>query len=205
MDLGLLLGTGWASGVNLYAVVALLGLTDRMGWFEAPEILTNPVVIGLAVAMYAVEFVADKVPFLDNAWDVAHTFIRPVGAALVGAALAGQEIDASLLSELTAGAGSGALAFASHATKATARLAINTSPEPFTNIAASIAEDSLVAAVVLLAINNPLLAGIAVVLLLILGAVAMVALWKVAITVRQKVRARRGGTSMRRVSGRPID
>ncbi len=205
MDLGLLLGTGWASGVNLYAVVSILGLAGRMDWFDAPEALTNPIVIGVALAMYGVEFFADKIPFVDNAWDVAHTVIRPLGAALLGAALAGNELDATIWNELGAGAGSGALALASHATKATARLAINTSPEPVTNIVASVAEDSLVVGIVLLAINNPLLAGIAVVVLLILGAIALVGLWRAAMAVRRRVADRRAGGAISRVSGRPLD
>ncbi len=206
MALGLLLGQGWASGVNLYAVVVLLGLTGRAGWYEAPAILESPMVIGGALALYAIEFVADKIPYVDNLWDVAHTAIRPIGAALVGAALAGIEADVSTLTQALAGTGTGALALASHAAKASARLAINTSPEPASNIVASLAEDSLVAGVVLLAVTHPALAIVAVILLLIAGAAVVVASWKAARAVRSRIAERRRGREpvISRISGRPL-
>ncbi len=206
MDLGLLLGTGWASGINLYAVTVLLGLTGRAGWFEAPEVLQHPAVIAVAGVLYLVEFVADKVPYLDNAWDVAHTAIRPLGAAFLGMALAGTDLEAGLAAELGAGAGTGLLALASHATKATARLALNSSPEPVTNVVASVAEDSLVAGVVLLAVTNPLLAGLAAVVLLVSGVAVMVAVWRAAARVRARLRRRRDGDvpAVSRVSGRTL-
>lgn len=191
MDLGLLAGTGWASGVNLYAVVALLGGAGRLGWFEAPDVLVHPATIAVATVLYALEFVVDKVPWVDSAWDAAHTAIRPLGAALLGAALAGQDLEATLLSQFGAGAGSGLLAFAAHLTKATSRLAINTSPEPASNVVASVAEDSLVAGMVALAITNPGLALAAVVVLVVAGAVVVALLWRIALRARRRRAERR--------------
>ena len=133
---GTILGTGWAAGVNLYGTVLLLGLLGRFDVATTPEVLQSPWVLGVAAAMYALEFVADKVPFVDTIWDTLHTVIRPVGAALLGGELAGDD-----LSHLLAGGLSGGVALGAHATKAGARIAINTSPEPVTNIGVSLLED----------------------------------------------------------------
>lgn len=197
MELGLLMGTGWAAGVNLYAVVALLGLAGRLDWLDVPGALGHPAVLALAVGMYAVEFVADKVPYLDNLWDVAHTVVRPVGAALLAVAFVGLERDASALLQGSAAVGSGALALASHAVKATARLALNSSPEPVTNIGTSLVEDSLVATVVFLAITNPALAVAAVVLLLVAGTAVLVLTVRAARAALKSLRERRARGSLR--------
>ena len=165
---GLLAGTAWASGVNLYAVVTLLGVFGRLGIADdLPTFLTRTDVLVVAGALFLVEFVVDKIPYLDDLWDVVHTVIRPLGAAALGVLLAGDSID-----QVVAAVGSGGLAFASHAVKATTRLAVNTSPEPATTGAVSLAEDGLVAGVVALAVTNPVLALAAVAVLLALGGVA---------------------------------
>lgn len=167
---GLIVGSGWASGINLYGVVLLLNLAGRLGLGDIPDVLQRTDLLIVAAVMYALEFVADKVPYLDNIWDVVHTAIRPLGAALLGLVLVG---DVGGLAQAAAGLGSAGLAFTSHATKSTTRLAVNTSPEPISNTVVSLAEDGLVAFVVYLAVQFPILAIIAVAVLLILGVLLM--------------------------------
>ncbi|WP_341911701.1 DUF4126 domain-containing protein [Polaromonas sp. YR568] len=157
---------GWASGVRLYLVVLLTGLAGFMGWIALPpdlHLLAHPVVLGASGFMVFVEFFADKIPGLDSLWDVVHTLIRiPAGAALAAGVFGA---DSGLMALIAALAG-GTLAATSHATKATTRAAINTSPEPFSNVGASLVEDSLVPAGLWLAIAHPLV--FVVVLLLVL-------------------------------------
>ena len=135
------MGSSWVSGINLYAGVATLGLLGRFAHLNLPgdlNVVTNWWVIGVAGGMYVVEFFADKVPFLDSAWDALHTFIRiPAGAALAAATFGDFDKAVQVVAFLIGGG----VALSSHGTKATARVAINTSPEPFSNIAASVAED----------------------------------------------------------------
>lgn len=153
--LALTLGAGWASGINLYAAVLMLGLLGTTGNLDLPpglEILTDPLVLFAAGVMYMVEFVTDKIPGVDTAWDGLHTFVRiPAGAMLAAGAIGdigpGADLAAALLG--------GGLAAASHAAKSGTRVLINTSPEPFTNWAASVTEDVGVVAGLLIAINHP--------------------------------------------------
>jgi Domain of unknown function (DUF4126) len=168
--LPLVLSNGWAAGVNAYAVVLILGLAGRLDLADAPEPLMRTDVLVAAGALYAVEFVTDKIPYVDNVWDAVHTAIRPTIAAALGALLAG---DADTLTQALAAAGSGATALASHGVKAGLRVAINTSPEPVTNITASLVEDFLVAAVVVLALTYPWVA-LAVVSALLVGGLVLV-------------------------------
>ncbi|MHB1198275.1 MAG: DUF4126 domain-containing protein [Polaromonas sp.] len=146
---------GWASGVRLYLVVLLTGLAGFMGWVELPQglyLLANPVVLGVSGFMVLVEFFADKVPGLDSLWDVVHTVIRiPAGAALAAGVFGA---DSGLMALLAALLG-GTLAATSHAAKATTRAAINTSPEPFSNVGASLLEDGMVPLGLWLAIAHP--------------------------------------------------
>ena len=148
---------GWASGVRLYLVVLLTGLAGYMGWVTLPQglhLLAHPVVLGASGFMVFVEFFADKIPGLDSLWDVVHTVIRiPAGAALAAGVFGA---DSSLMGLVAAVLG-GTLAATSHAAKATTRAAINTSPEPFTNIGTSLVEDSVVPAGLWLAIAHPLI------------------------------------------------
>lgn len=147
---------GWASGVRLYLVVLLTGLAGFMGWIQLPQglhLLAHPVVLGASGFMVFVEFFADKIPGLDSLWDVVHTVIRiPAGAALAAGVFGA---DSGVVALLAALAG-GSLAATSHAAKATTRAAINTSPEPFSNVGASLVEDSIVPAGLWLAIAHPL-------------------------------------------------
>ncbi|MBW2368362.1 MAG: DUF4126 domain-containing protein, partial [Deltaproteobacteria bacterium] len=153
--LSLTLGASWASGINLYAALAVLGFAGASGMAQLPpglEILTNPMVIGAACTMYVVEFFADKIPGVDTTWDSLHTFIRiPAGAMLAAGAVGdvgpGLEIAAAILG--------GGLATASHVTKAGGRVVINASPEPFTNWTASIVEDVVVIGGMWAALQHP--------------------------------------------------
>jgi hypothetical protein len=194
---GLLAGTGWAAGVNVYAVVALLGILGRTGVDQVPDVLTRTDVLVLASALYLVEFVVDKVPWLDSIWDVVHTVIRPAGAAVLGGLLAGEFTD---VSEAAAAVGAGSVAFASHSVKASARAAINTSPEPVSNGVVSLAEDGLVAGVVLLAVANPVAALVVVAVLLVGGAITIVLLVR---TLRRAWRRWRQRRADRAAGGTP--
>lgn len=192
MDLAAtLFSTGWASGVNAYATVALLSLLGRAGVGEVPDgIESTPVLVG-ASAMFAVEFVTDKIPWLDSVWDSIHTFIRPAIAVLLGFQFGGESGISGIEEALGAG-GSGATALASHAVKAGVRLGINTSPEPASNIVASLTEDGLVAVVVLFSINNPEVAAAIAAVLLIAGIALIVFLWKRIRAALAKRREKRG-------------
>ncbi len=154
--LSLAMGTAWTSGINLYATVAALGIASRLEMIQLPpglEVLSHPGVIAIACIMYVIEFVADKVPYVDTGWDVLHTFIRvPAGAILAARSLG----DVNPALELMAVLGGGTLALVAHGTKATTRLAINASPEPFSNWAASVAEDVTVLGGVWLMFNHPI-------------------------------------------------
>lgn len=153
--LAIAMGAGWVSGINLYAAVATLGLLGRFANLKLPgelDILTSWWIIGLAVALYLVEFVADKVPYVDNVWDAVHTFIRvPAGAVLAATAFGdfdrGVQVAAFLLG--------GGLALSAHGTKASARAAINLSPEPASNVVVSLTEDVIAIGSVLLSVFAP--------------------------------------------------
>ncbi|MFA5907138.1 MAG: DUF4126 domain-containing protein [Vicinamibacterales bacterium] len=156
--LGRTLGFSLAAGVNLYATVAVLGLAARYGWVQLPEqfqVFNHPWVIGIAGVLYVIEFVADKIPWVDSIWDSVHTVIRPVGGALIAVAALGEAspVMVGMIALLGGSAAAG-----SHMTKAGARVAINTSPEPFTNWIASLAEDAFVIGLSLLTLKFPLLA-----------------------------------------------
>jgi hypothetical protein len=170
--LPMVFSSGWASGVNAYLVVLVLGLADRLGHVSSiPDPLARTDVLVAAAALYAVEFVADKIPYVDSTWDAVSTVIRPAIGTAIALLLAG---DASTLQQAAYGALGGGTALASHAVKAGGRLAINASPEPVTNVLASLGEDVTVLAVVLLAIQHPWLAlGVAAILLLVGGYVVL--------------------------------
>ena len=152
----LTMGAAWASGINLYATVLLVGLLGMFGLVPLPDglsPLTSPIVLGVAGVAYVIEFFADKTPGLDSIWDGIHTFIRiPAGAAMAAGATAGLGEDFMVALALLGGA---AVAAGSHATKAGSRAVINTSPEPVTNWAASFFEDVLVVVGLLLALFKP--------------------------------------------------
>ena len=160
---------GWASGIRLYLVVLLTGLAGFMGWVQLPQglsLLANPVVLSASGFMVFIEFFADKIPGLDSLWDIVHSVIRiPAGAALA-AAVFGADSGVMALSGALMGGG---LAATSFAAKATSRAAINTSPEPFSNVGASLVEDGLVAAGLWLAITHPFVFMVALVVVLVIS------------------------------------
>ena len=155
--IALTMGVAWASGINLYAAIVMLGYLGSTGNIDLPpelQILTNPVIILAAGVMYCIEFFADKVPGVDTGWDLIQTFIRiPAGAALAAGAMG----DVGTGAQLAAAVTGGTLATGSHLVKAGGRILINTSPEPFTNWFASIGEDVAVIAGLWTALHHPLL------------------------------------------------
>ncbi len=169
---------GWASGIRLYLVVMLTGLVGFMGWVQLPQglhLLVNPVVLGVSGFMVFIEFFADKIPGLDSLWDVVHGVIRvPAGAALAAGVFGADNGVMGLVAALMGGT----LAATSFAAKATSRAAINTSPEPFSNIGASLLEDGLVPLGLWLAIAHPL------VFIVLLALVLALSIWLIRICWR---------------------
>lgn len=169
--LGRTMGFSFAAGINLYATVAMLGLAERFGWVDLPEqfrVFDNDVVIGVAIVLYVIEFVADKIPWVDSVWDAVHTVIRPIGGAVIAVVTLG---DASPTVKGLVALLGGTLATGTHLTKAGTRAAANASPEPFSNWALSLAEDAFVIGLSALALKYPVAAAIVV----ILGVVTMLA------------------------------
>jgi Domain of unknown function (DUF4126) len=175
--LALTMGLAWASGINLYATLLTLGLLANTGNIQLPpdlQIVANPLVIGAAGFMYCVEFFADKVPGVDTAWDTIHTFVRiPAGAMLAAGAVG--TLDPSV--ELAAAVLGGTMAAGSHVTKAGTRVLINTSPEPFTNWAASLTEDVMVITGVWACIQHPALFLVALAIFIVLMILLLPKIW----------------------------
>lgn len=176
--IALTMGVAWASGINLYAALFMLGWMGSSGEMALPEdmqVLTNPMVMGAAGFMYCVEFFADKTPGVDTGWDAIHAFIRiPAGAMLAASAVgdvgAGAELAAAILG--------GTLATGSYATKAGSRVLINTSPEPFSNWVASVAEDVIVIGGLWTALNHPWLFVVLIILFIALMIWLLPKLWR---------------------------
>lgn len=193
--LPLVFTSGWASGINAYAVVLLLGVFGATGLTdEVPESLQRTDVLIAAGVLFLCEAVADKIPYVDSVWDSVHTVIRPVSGAVVGALLAGQS---GSLPDLAAGAVGGSTALMSHFVKAGTRMAINTSPEPFSNIAVSTAEDLGVAGIITFAMFNPEVAAIIAAVLLVAGLVILVFLAR---SIRRFLRRRAQRREERRLA-----
>jgi hypothetical protein len=173
--LGFALGTSFASGLNLYLTVAAAGLFQRFGVVQLPDslqVLANPIVLGVAITMFVIEFIADKIPYVDTAWDAVHTFIRPPAAAIIAYSAFAHvpeewKVGASLLA--------GGVALTSHGAKATSRAAANTTPEPFSNWTLSVLEDGLAVFLTWMAATHPVITAAIVVILVIL---AMMVIWK---------------------------
>jgi len=179
---------GFASGIRLYAVLLVVGLVGYAGWVQLPSglaILQHPWVIGASAAMFLVEFVADKVPGVDSVWDTIQTFIRiPAGAALAAGVFG--TMDSAAWTTVAAILG-GTLAATSHFTKAGTRAAANTSPEPFSNVGLSVAEDITTAGLLWLVLTYPLVALAVVVVLVVLAAWLLPKLIRFAVRVLKKV------------------
>jgi Domain of unknown function (DUF4126) len=168
--LGLALGAGFSSGLNLYATIATLGLLQRFGVIQLPvplQVLAHPWVLGIAITLYVVEFLADKIPYVDSVWDAIHTVIRPPAAALLAYGASG-----GVPPEWRWGAAllAGGVALTSHGTKASARAAANASPEPFSNWTLSLGEDVLAVWLTWMATVHPRATIVVVVLLIALAA-----------------------------------
>jgi hypothetical protein len=186
--LGLAMGTSWVSGINLYAGVATLGLLGRFAHLSLPgelSVVTNWWVIGVAIGLYVIEFFADKVPLIDSAWDAIHTFIRvPAGAVLAAAAFGDFEKSVQVIAFLVGGG----LALSSHGTKAATRAAINTSPEPATNITASLAEDVVAVGSIAIAPFYPILIIIVVLIAVLVSAILVPRIFKYLRSVLVRIR-----------------
>ena len=187
--LALALGTGFSSGLNLYATVATLGLLQRFGIIHLPQplqVVAHPWVLGIAVALYLVEFFADKVPYVDTLWDSIHTFVRPPAAALLAYASAGGAAPEWRWGAALLAAG---VALTSHGTKASARAAVNASPEPFSNWALSFGEDLLAVWLSWLAAVHPLATVVIVTILVALSVYLLVRLFRFARSAFRKLRS----------------
>lgn len=185
--LGRTLGFSFAAGVNLYATVALLGLAARYHWVELPpqfQAFNNDLIIGAAFVMYVVEFLADKIPYVDTVWDIVHTAIRPIGGAFIAVTTLGQ---ASPGAQALAALLGGAVATSSHLTKTSTRAAANTSPEPFSNWVLSVVEDVFVVGLGYVALQYPTAALVVTIVLILLVALFAVVIVR---TVRRWFRRR---------------
>ena len=169
---------GWASGLRLYAVVFITGVAGGLGWFPLPDglsVLQNPLILMASGFMLFVEFFADKIPGLDSVWDLVHSVIRVPAGAVLAAGVFGAD---STTMGVLAGLLGGSLAATSFATKATTRAVVNTSPEPFSNIALSLFEDGLVLGALWLATQHPLLFGMALSVVLVISICLLAVLMK---------------------------
>jgi hypothetical protein len=176
----LAMGLGWASGLRLYALVFTLGALGRFAGVHLPgglEVLAHPLVLGVSGLLLAIEFLADKVPYIDSLWDSVHTFIRiPAGAALAAAVMGDQGTAMQVAMALLGGG----LAAGAHLAKSGVRAAINTSPEPVSNVAASFTEDAVVAGGLWTLFNHPLVFLAGLVVFMLLAGVALFYLWRFA-------------------------
>ena len=186
--LALAMGSSWVSGINLYAGVATLGLLGRFAHLNLPgdlNVVTNWWVIGIAGVLYVIEFFADKVTFLDSAWDALHTFIRiPAGAVLAAAAFGDFDKTVQVIAFLIGGG----IALSSHGTKAATRAALNTSPEPVSNVSASIAEDVVAVGSISLAPFYPLIVIAIVVIAIAVSAILVPRIVRYLRSVRSRLR-----------------
>jgi len=179
----------FASGLNVYATIAVLGLTEHYHLVALPEqfrAFDHPVVIGLALAMYLVEFVADKIPWFDSVWDAIHTIVRPIGGALIAVNTLG---DATPVSTALAALLGGAVAMTTHVTKASTRAAVNVSPEPLSNWFLSVTEDVIAVGISYVALQHPIIASVAAIALLV---ALMSTAWLIVRFVRRRVARRQG-------------
>jgi hypothetical protein len=189
-SLPLAFSSGWASGVNCYLVVLVLGIADRVSdQASIPDVVGRWDVLAIAGFLYAMEFVADKIPYVDSTWDAVSTLIRPTAGAIIGALLAGQVPEDTSLDQIVLAGVGGGTALVSHLTKAGIRLAVNTSPEPVTNIGLSVLEDLVVLGLVAVAVQHPRVAAAVAAALLVLG---LVVLYLVARLVRRGWRRWKG-------------
>ena len=185
--LGRTMGFSFAAGLNLYATVAILGLASRYSWVALPpqyQVFDNTWIIGGALALYVVEFIADKIPWVDSVWDAVHTVIRPVGGAVIAVATLGENTPATETMVALLG---GALAASTHFSKSGTRVLANASPEPFSNWVLSLGEDLFVVGLGVLALKYP--AAAAVVVIVCLALIVAFAAWIVRAVRRRFLRS----------------
>lgn len=203
--IALTLGVAWASGINLYATILVLGIMGAGGYTELPPSLTvlqDPLVLGAAGIMYFVEFFADKVPGVDTGWDAIHTFIRiPAGAMLAVGAAQGLEINQA--AELAAALLGGSLAATSHLTKSSTRIVLNTSPEPVTNATASVFEDLAVIGGLWASLNYPVAFVIFIVLFILMAIWLLPKLWRAIKEIVTTLRGWLGKNGRQSIDGQP--
>ena len=199
--LGVAMGSAWLSGINLYATVVTLGLLQKFSFVKLPgelSILSSGWVLGVAGVMYAVEFVADKIPAVDSAWDAIHTFIRvPAGAILAATAFADFDPTVKTIAMIVGGG----VALGSHGLKATTRLAANTSPEPISNIALSIGEDIFTFGSTILMAISPVAILVIVVIFIILLIWLVPKIYRTLRWLMRKIRSLFGGAP----AGKPVE
>ena len=187
MDPSTAIASAWASGISMYGVAAVLGIAGRLDWVESPDWLQRWWVILLALVLFAVEFVVDKVPAVDSTWDAVHTALRPTAGAVL---LGGADADAGTSALAVGGA---VLALSSHSAKSVLRAFVNTSPEPVSNVAVSLSEDGLVAVLMAFAIANPEVALVLTLLLFVASIVVTIVLLRFARRLWRAWRARLRG------------
>jgi hypothetical protein len=191
--LGFALGTSFASGLNLYATVAAAGLFQRFGIVNLPDplaVLAHPVVMGIALTLFLVEFIADKIPYVDSVWDALHTFIRPPAAAILSYSAFAEGFPEEW--KLAAALLAGGVALTSHGAKASTRAAVNASPEPLSNWTLSLLEDGFAVFLAWMAAEHPVLTAAVVVVLVI---VAVFVIWKLFTFLRRAIARLRQGPS----------
>jgi len=200
--IALSMGVAWASGINLYAAILVLGLLGLSGNMPLPEtlqVLQNPIVIGVAGFMYCVEFFADKIQGVDSAWDTLHTFIRiPAGAVLAATAVG--DVDPAIA--ISAALVGGGLTAGTHLAKASTRLLVNTSPEPFSNIGASLAEDTVVVGGLLTALYYPSLFLVFLLVFVVLMIWLLPILWRSLKGIFDSLKGFFGGRGVKRLPER---
>lgn len=168
-SIGVMFGTAWASGVNLYLTMAALGILERLHWIALPDdlkVVAHPLIILAAVVLFLIEFVADKIPLVDHLWDSVHTFIRPLGGAAVGY-LAVSHLGP--VAQTLTGLVTGSIAASSHLTKSSSKVAVNSTLIPGAGIGASAAADASVCGMLYLVVKHPIIAGLIVIVLVILA------------------------------------
>lgn len=196
MDVGTAVASAWSAGISMYGVLAFLGIAGRLEWITAPETLEQPWLIGVFVALFAFEFVVDKISFLDSAWDAVHTVLRPIAGGYITAVAPEQDLPMWVAAII-----GGALAFTAHSAKASTRALVNTSPEPVSNVLVSGAEDGLVAAVMALAVAYPEAAFVVTVLLVILSSLVAVVMARFILRLYRRFQAWRLRRAERRLRG----
>ena len=199
--LALAAALGWASGFRLYAAVFITGMAGWLGWLSLPAglaVLQHPALLVGSGFMLFVEFFADKIPGVDSLWDIVHSVIRvPAGAALAAGVFGADSSTMAMAAALLGGS----LAATSYATKVSTRAALNTSPEPFSNIAVSLLEDGLVIGVMWLATQHPLIFGVTLVVVLVISICLLVVLMRFLKALMRRVRGFLGGAPVTQVNG----